>query len=42
MPDVVYTEHLRSTMYFEGETDTYQYGLVFERLFERHLGDRTH
>jgi transcriptional regulator with XRE-family HTH domain len=32
MPDVVYTEHFRATLYFEGETDTYQYRIVFQRL----------
>lgn len=34
LPDVVYTEHLRSTLFFEGEADTYQYRLVFERLLD--------
>ena len=38
LPDVVFTEHLRSTLYFEGEADTYQYRLVFERLIENSLG----
>ncbi len=33
MPDVAYTEHFRATLYFEGETDTLQYELVFERLW---------
>jgi transcriptional regulator with XRE-family HTH domain len=37
LPDVVYTEHLRSTLYFEGEADTYQYRLVFELLLESSL-----
>jgi transcriptional regulator with XRE-family HTH domain len=32
LPDVVYTEHLRSTLFFDGEADTYQYRLVFDRL----------
>jgi transcriptional regulator with XRE-family HTH domain len=39
MPDVVWTEHLRSTLYFEGEADTYQYRIVFERLFESAVGE---
>ncbi|MGD0560774.1 MAG: helix-turn-helix transcriptional regulator [Streptosporangiaceae bacterium] len=34
MPDVVYTEHFRATLYFEGESDTYQYRIVFQRLQE--------
>lgn len=38
LPDVVWTEHLRSTLYFEGETDTYQYRLVIERLAESSQG----
>jgi transcriptional regulator with XRE-family HTH domain len=37
LPDVVYAEHLRSTLYFEGEADTYQYRLVFELLLEGSL-----
>jgi hypothetical protein len=32
MPNVVYTEHFRGTLHFEGETDTYQYRIVFQRL----------
>jgi transcriptional regulator with XRE-family HTH domain len=39
MPDVVYTEHFRATLYFEGETDTHQYKSVFERLREGALGE---
>jgi transcriptional regulator with XRE-family HTH domain len=39
MPDVVYTEHFRATLYFEGETDTHQYRIVFERLREAALGE---
>jgi Domain of unknown function (DUF5753) len=39
MPDVVYTEHLRATLYFEGETDTYQYRIVFQRLQEGALSE---
>ncbi len=39
MPDVVYTEHFRATLYFEGETDTYQYRVVFQRLQEGALGE---
>ena len=38
LPDVVWTEHLSSALYFEGETDTYQYRLVFERLTESAQG----
>jgi transcriptional regulator with XRE-family HTH domain len=40
MPDVVYTEHFRATLYFEGETDTYQYRIVFQRLQEGSLDER--
>jgi transcriptional regulator with XRE-family HTH domain len=32
MPDVVWTEHLTTAIYFEGETDTFQYHVVFEAL----------
>jgi transcriptional regulator with XRE-family HTH domain len=39
MPDVVYIEHLRATLYFEGETDTYQYRIVFQRLQECALSE---
>jgi len=39
MPDVVYTEHFRATLYFEGEADTHQYRIVFERLGEGALGE---
>jgi transcriptional regulator with XRE-family HTH domain len=39
MPDVVYTEHFRATLYFEGETDTYEYQMVFRRLQEAALGE---
>jgi transcriptional regulator with XRE-family HTH domain len=39
MPDVVYTEHFRATLYFEGETDTYQYRIVFQRLQDGALGE---
>jgi transcriptional regulator with XRE-family HTH domain len=38
MPDVAYTEHFRATLYFEGETDTFQYRIVFERLWDGALG----
>jgi hypothetical protein len=36
-PDVVYTEHLVSNLFFEGELDTYQYQLAFELLAEESL-----
>jgi transcriptional regulator with XRE-family HTH domain len=39
MPDVVYTEHFRATLYFEGEMDTHQYRMVFGRLKEAALGE---
>jgi hypothetical protein len=39
MPDVVYTEHFRATLYFEGEMDTHQYRIVFDRLREAALGE---
>ncbi len=32
MPDVVWTEHVTTALYFEGEADTFQYRIVFERL----------
>ncbi len=38
MPDVVWTEHLTSTLHFEGEADTYQYRLVFQHLLDSALG----
>jgi Domain of unknown function (DUF5753) len=37
MPDVVYSEHLRSNLYFEDATDTYLYSLTFTRLVEESL-----
>jgi transcriptional regulator with XRE-family HTH domain len=37
LPDVVYTEHLRSGLYFEGESDTYQYKESYQRLAEASL-----
>jgi transcriptional regulator with XRE-family HTH domain len=37
MPDVVYTEHLRSSLYFEGETDTYLYKESYQRLVDAAL-----
>jgi transcriptional regulator with XRE-family HTH domain len=37
MPDVVYSEHLRSNLYFEDVTDTYLYSLAFTRLAEESL-----
>jgi transcriptional regulator with XRE-family HTH domain len=39
MPDVVYTEHFRATLQFEGETDTYQYQVLFQRLQEAALDE---
>jgi transcriptional regulator with XRE-family HTH domain len=39
MPDVVYTEHFRATLYFEGEMDTHQYRIVFDRLRGAALGE---
>jgi transcriptional regulator with XRE-family HTH domain len=39
MPDVVYTEHFRATLHFQGETDTHQYQIVFKRLQEGALGE---
>jgi hypothetical protein len=39
MPDVVYTEHFRATLQFEGETDTYQYLVLFQRLQEAALNE---
>ena len=38
IPDVVYTEHLSSNLYFEGESDTYQYRLAFDLLVQKSLG----
>jgi transcriptional regulator with XRE-family HTH domain len=38
IPDVVYAEHLRSNLYFEGESDTYQYSLAFDLLLQESLG----
>jgi transcriptional regulator with XRE-family HTH domain len=32
MPDVVWTEHVTTALYFEGEADTFQFRIVFERL----------
>jgi transcriptional regulator with XRE-family HTH domain len=37
MPDVVWTEHLTTAMYFEGETDTFQYHLLFRTLVDNAL-----
>jgi transcriptional regulator with XRE-family HTH domain len=37
MPDVVYSEHLKSNLYFEDVTDTYLYSLAFARLAEESL-----
>ena len=37
MPDVVYSEHLRSNLYIEDVTDTYLYSLAFTRLAEESL-----
>jgi transcriptional regulator with XRE-family HTH domain len=37
LPDVVYVEHLRSTIAFDGEIETYDYRIVFERLLESSL-----
>ncbi len=37
LPDVVYTEHLSSGLYFEGESDTYQYKESYQRLAEAAL-----
>jgi transcriptional regulator with XRE-family HTH domain len=34
MPDVVYTEHFRANLYFEDESDTLDYEVVFKRLQE--------
>ena len=39
IPDVVYTEHFRATLYFEGEIDTYEYRIVFQRLLEGAIDD---
>lgn len=39
MPDVVWTEHLRATLYFEGEADTYQYRIVFQQLQESAISE---
>jgi len=36
-PDVVYTAHLVSNLFFEGELDTYQYQHAFELLAEESL-----
>ena len=38
IPDIVYTEHLRSNLYFEDESDTYQYRLAFDLLHGQSLG----
>jgi len=38
MPDVVYMEHFRATLHFQGEADTHQYQIVFKRLQEGALG----
>ena len=37
MPDVVYSEHLRSNLYFDDATDTYLYSLAFRRLVDESL-----
>jgi hypothetical protein len=37
MPDVVWTEHLTTALYFEGETDTFQYHLLFRTLVDSSL-----
>ncbi len=37
LPDVVYTEHLRGGLYFEEETDTYQYRESYQRFVEASL-----
>jgi hypothetical protein len=37
LPDVVYTEHLRGGLYFEEETDTYQYRESYLRFLEASL-----
>lgn len=37
MLDVVWTEHRTSPVYFEGETDTFQYQLMFESITEDSL-----
>jgi transcriptional regulator with XRE-family HTH domain len=39
MPEVVYTEHFRANLYFEGEVDTHEYGIIFQRLRESALGE---
>jgi transcriptional regulator with XRE-family HTH domain len=39
LQDVVYTEHLLSTLNFEGEVDALQYQLVFDRLLDRSLDE---
>ena len=38
IPQVVYTEYLRSNLYFEGESGTYQYCPAFELLLQESLG----
>jgi transcriptional regulator with XRE-family HTH domain len=38
--DVVAVEHLTTNYYVEGQDDTYQYRLAFERLVEESLDDR--
>ena len=37
MPDVVWTEHVFSAIYFEGEADTFQYHLVFRAMSDSSL-----
>lgn len=38
MPDVVWTEHLTSAIYFDGEADTFQYQVVFQAMADSSLG----
>ena len=37
MLDVVWIEHLTAQAYFEGETDTFQYQLMFDAVTESSL-----
>jgi transcriptional regulator with XRE-family HTH domain len=37
LPDVVYTEHLRGGLYFEEETETFQYRESYQRFLEASL-----
>lgn len=39
LPDVVYTEHLVSNLYFNGETDTFQYLESYRRFEEAALSE---